>query len=60
MLILADSIERPEEIDENRARRSLAAAKEALLQKRSIQEYKMVQANLARALNRLNTKNYGK
>ena len=60
VLILADSIERPEEIDENRARRSLAAAKEALLQKRSIQEYKMVQANLARALNRLNTKNYGK
>ena len=38
----------------------IAAAKEALLQKRSIQEYKMVQANLARALNRLNTKNYGK
>ena len=32
VLILADSIERPEEIDENRARRSLAAAKEALLQ----------------------------
>ena len=60
VLILADSIERPEEIDENRARRSLAAAKEALLQKRSLQEYKMVQANLARALNRLNTKNYGK
>ena len=60
VLILADSIERPEEIDENRARRSLAGAKEALLQKRSIQEYKMVQANLARALNRLNTKNYGK
>ena len=30
VLILADSIERPEEIDENRACRSLAAAKEAL------------------------------
>ena len=60
VLVLVDTAERPEEIDENRARRSLAAAKEALLQKRSIQEYKMVQANLARALNRLNTKNYGK
>ena len=58
VLILVDSIERPEEIDVNRARRSADAAKEAILQKRSIQEYKIAQANLARALNRL--KHHGK
>lgn len=32
------------------------AAKEALLQKRSIQEYRSAQATLARALNRLRVK----
>lgn len=32
------------------------AAKEALLQKRSIQEYRSAQATLARALNRLSVK----
>ena len=53
VLILVDTIERPEEIDINRARRDADAAKEALLQKRSIQEYHTAQANLSRALNRL-------
>ena len=57
VLILADTIERPEEIDANRASREAAAAKEAMLQKQSIQEYKIAQASLARALNRLRTKN---
>ncbi len=53
VLILVDSAERPEEIDVNRARRSAALAKEALLQKRSIREYRTAQASLARAINRL-------
>ena len=49
VLVLVDSAERPEEIDANRAR-------EEMIQKRSIQEYRMAQANLARALNRLRVK----
>ena len=53
VLILADTAERPEEIDANRARRAEANAREALLQKKSIQEYRSAQAYLARALNRL-------
>ena len=53
VLLLADSVERPEEIDAERARRAEARAREALLQQRSIQEYRGAQAHLARALNRL-------
>lgn len=58
VLILVDTIERPEEIDENRARRAAEAAREALLQKQSIQTYRMTQAYLARALSRLQVKEY--
>ena len=57
VLLLVDSIERPEEIDANRARRDADAAKEAMLQKRSIQEYRMAQVSLARATSRLRIKN---
>ncbi len=53
VLILVDAAERPEEIDVNRAKRAAAQAREALLQKRSLREYKTAQANLARAINRL-------
>ena len=50
VLVLVDSAECPEEIDEARARR------EAILQKKSRQEYQLAQATLARALNRLRVK----
>ena len=56
VLLLVDTAERPEDIDANRARRAADAAKEALLQKKSFQEYKSAQANLARALSRLRVK----
>lgn len=56
VLILVDTAERPEEIDANRARREAARAKEELLQKQSAQEFRMTQATLARALNRLQVK----
>lgn len=56
VLILVDTAERPEEIDSNRAKRAEAQAREALMQKRSIQEYRTAQANLARAINRLKVK----
>lgn len=45
-----------QEIDANRARRAADRAREEMIQKRSIQEYRMAQANLARALNRLRVK----
>lgn len=58
VLVLVDSAERPEDIDENRARRAADEAKEELLQKKSIQEYRSAQANLARAISRLRVKNH--
>ena len=56
VLVLVDSIERPEEIDAARARREADEAREALLQRKSRQEYQLAQATLARALNRLRVK----
>lgn len=58
VLILVDTAERPEEIDENRARRSAEQAKEAILQKKSIQDYYSAQAKMARAIGRLRVKKY--
>ena len=57
VLVLVDSAERPEEIDVIRAKRQADEAKEAILQKKSIQEYRIAQAALARALSRLRVKN---
>lgn len=54
--VLVDTAERPEDIDEKRAKEALERAKEQLRQKQSIQEYHMSQASLARALSRLKEK----
>lgn len=51
--VLVDTAERPEDIDEVRARAALERAKEELRQKQSIQEYHFSQASLARAISRL-------
>ena len=59
VLVLVDSAERPEEIDEARARRKADEAREAMLQKKSIQEYQLAQSALARALNRLRVRGRG-
>ena len=56
VLILVESAERPEEIDAARAQREADEAREILLQKKSRQEYRIAQATLARALNRLRVK----
>lgn len=56
VLVLVGSAERPEEIDEARARRKYEEAQEALLQKKSVMEYRSAQAKLARAASRLRTK----
>ncbi len=53
IIILVDTAERPEDIDEARAREALARAKEQLRQKQSLREFKMSQASMARALSRL-------
>lgn len=54
--ILVETAERPEEIDENRARRAYEEAQEELRQRKSMQEYQLTQRNLARAMNRLKVK----
>ena len=59
VLVLVDSAERPEEIDEARARREADEAREALLQKKSRQEHQLAQSTLARALNRLRVRSHG-
>ena len=51
--VLADTVERPEEVDANRAKEALERAQERLRQKQSIQEYHMTQAAMARALTRM-------
>ena len=55
--VLVDTVETPEEIDENRAKAAAEQAKEAMLQKKSIQEYKSAQMRIAREMNRLKLKN---
>ncbi|MCC8089805.1 MAG: ATP synthase F1 subunit epsilon [Oscillospiraceae bacterium] len=57
-LVLVNTAERPEEIDDNRVRRAIEEAEDALLRKSSIQEYRMAEANLNRALNRLRVKGH--
>ena len=52
-LMVVDSAERPEEIDVRRAQEALERAEEQMRQKQSLQEFKMTQASMARALSRL-------
>lgn len=59
VMLLVSTAERPEDIDVNRARRAEDAAKEALLQKKSMQEHRNAEAQLARAISRLRTKEHG-
>ena len=51
--VVVDTAERPEDIDEVRARQALERAQEQLRQKQSIREYYMSKASMARALSRL-------
>ena len=60
VLILVDSIERPEEIDLKRAEREYEAAMKALKKKAGEIEHSLAEAKLMRAVNRLRAKkNYG-
>lgn len=60
VLVLVNTIENPEEIDEARARLAAQRAHEALLHKQSKQDYIQAQAQMARAMNRLKVKNTAK
>lgn len=51
-----DSAERPEDIDEIRAKEAKERAEEQLRQKQSVYEYRMSKASLARAVSRLKEK----
>jgi len=53
VVILADTVEKPEEIDVNRATEAKMRAEERLRQKQSTMEYYRNQAALNRAMNRL-------
>jgi F-type H+-transporting ATPase subunit epsilon len=53
VVLLADTIEKPEDIDIKRAEEAKLIAKEKLRQKLSIREYYQTQAALNRAMNRL-------
>lgn len=56
VIMIVDTVERPEEIDERRALEAKERAEEELRQKQSIYEYYMSKANLARAMERLKVK----
>ena len=56
VIILVDSAERPEDIDEIRAKEAKERAEEQLRQKQSVYEYRMSKASLARAVSRLKEK----
>ncbi len=55
--IIVYSAEKPEEIDAFRAEAALARAKEQMQQKQSLNEYRISQASLARAMARLRSVN---
>lgn len=56
VLILADSVERPEDVDENRAQEAMNRALERLKYKQSMREYHETKIALGRAMTRLKAK----
>lgn len=56
VLLLTESAEHSEEIDENRARKEAEAALEEMKEKKNLEEYRIAQARMARAINRLKVK----
>lgn len=54
--VIVDTAERPEDIDEVRARQALERAEEQMRQKQSLREFRMSQASMVRAIARLKGK----
>ena len=57
VLILADSVERLDEIDINRAKREAEEARQALNQKSTLREFLVAKTQLDRAINRMKIHN---
>ncbi len=57
VIVLVETAEYPDQIDEARARQKEAEAREVLLQKKSRQEYILAEASLVRAIGRIKVKN---
>ncbi len=57
VVLIADTVEKPEEIDIKRAEKAKIRAEERLRQKQSIKEYYQTQAALNRAMSRLKVTN---
>ena len=61
LMILAEAAEHIEELDEKRINEEIKLANEEMLNKKSIEEYRVAQARMARAINRLKIRNkYGR
>ena len=60
VLVLSETVESPEEIDELRAKEQLERAREKILHKQSIRDYKDAETKIAKALSRLRVKHTGK
>lgn len=58
VLILSETVESPEEIDANRAKRELERAREEIIHKQSLRDHKDAETKIAKALSRLRAKNY--
>lgn len=56
VLVLVESVEAAEQIDEVRALEEERESREAMLEKKSIEEYRIAQARMARAINRIKVK----
>lgn len=56
VLVLVDSAEWPDEIDIERVKAKEAAAREAMLQKKSVREYTLAESSLKRSISRLRVK----
>ena len=59
VLVLSETVESPEEIDELRAKEELERAREQIIHRQSIRDYKDAETKLAKAISRLRTKHMG-
>lgn len=59
VLVLSETVESPEEIDENRAKADLERAREEIIHKQSLRDYKDAETKIAKALSRLRVKHSG-
>ena len=59
VLVLSETVESPEEIDEKLAREELERAREDILHKQSVRDHKDAERKIAKALSRIRAKHTG-